>query len=87
MPTYGQAYDEMIDECTEGCSLCSSYGASRILKEMDPTAYRCGFVDWSASLEEDCSECGTSLDAPDIDEDDAIEDRLCEECEAEEDAA
>lgn len=39
-------YDEMLDECSECCATCRNYGASRILKEMDPVAYRCGFNDW-----------------------------------------
>lgn len=41
-----QRYDEMLDECSESCATCKMYGASRILKEMDPVAYRCGFNDW-----------------------------------------
>ena len=43
-------YDEMIDEVTECCSLCKQYGAARILEELDPTAYRCGFNDYIDDL-------------------------------------
>ena len=41
-----KAYDAMLDECSSSCSTCERYGASRILAEIDPVAYRCGFVDW-----------------------------------------
>ena len=43
-------YDEMLDECSDSCAMCKQFGASRILKEMDPTAYRCGLVDYTDSL-------------------------------------
>lgn len=39
-------YDDMLDECTQCCDLCQRYGASRILKEIDPVAYRCGMNDY-----------------------------------------
>lgn len=39
-------YDDMLDECSETCNTCKQFGASRILKEMDPTAYRCGMLDF-----------------------------------------
>lgn len=45
-----KVYDEMLNECSECCQLCEQFGASRILKELDPTAYRCGMVDYVDSL-------------------------------------
>ena len=87
MNTLKDYYNDMLDECTEGCAFCQSYGAARILQEMDPTAYRCGFSDW---LQSDtlrgwsCEECGEELTSDDIhrivqecDEDDHIECRVC----------
>ncbi len=42
-----QAYNEMLDECYEEVVICGySYSTSKALKSTDPTAYRCGFVDW-----------------------------------------
>ena len=46
-----ERYDQMLDECSESCSMCESYGASRILKEIDPIAYNCGFNDWLDSAD------------------------------------
>jgi hypothetical protein len=41
-----QQYDDMLDELYPveigGMSFC----ASRVLKELDPIAYNCGFSDW-----------------------------------------
>ena len=49
-----EMYDEMLDECNEDPKICGmSYCTSRALKEVDPIAYRCGFSDYTASLEED----------------------------------
>lgn len=44
-----ERYDEMLDECYSFESvggIFASMSPSRVLKEMDPTAYRCGFNDW-----------------------------------------
>lgn len=40
-------YDEMLDEI-HGTVKCGEleWNMSRVLKEMDETAYRCGFSDW-----------------------------------------
>ena len=38
------AYDDMLDECHPDQIM--DIQASRILREIDPTAYRCGFHDW-----------------------------------------
>lgn len=40
-------YDAMLDECSEEVRIGSlRYSPSNTLKAVDPTAYRCGFVDW-----------------------------------------
>ena len=53
-------YDEFLDEVYGIVKVCEyEYNTSQILKEVDPTAYRCGFVDWLDSEEERwiCSIC------------------------------
>jgi len=43
------AYDEMLDDCYDLSTVggpFSGMSASRVLREVDPTAYRCGFSDW-----------------------------------------
>lgn len=42
-----QRFDEFLDEI-HGTVLCGQleWDMSRVLKEMDPTAYRCGLNDW-----------------------------------------
>jgi hypothetical protein len=45
-----RAYDDALDEI-HGDFLGMS--ASRILKECDPTAYRCGFHDWADGMDKE----------------------------------
>ena len=47
---YAEQYDEMLDE-VEGEFM--GMDASYILKQMDPTAYRCGLLDYLDSLDQD----------------------------------
>jgi hypothetical protein len=74
--TISESEVETIDEDEYDNHLDDSYGefmgfcASSILKEMDPTAYRCGLID----IQEyktiyTCDTCGEEFD----DEDDALE--------------
>lgn len=45
--TLDEMYREMLDSCYEEVEICGNkYCVSRVLKEVDPTAYRCGFSDW-----------------------------------------
>jgi len=44
------SYDDFLDEITECCEMCKRYGAARLLEEVDPIAYRCGFSDYLDSL-------------------------------------
>uniref|UniRef100_A0A6M3L9T8 Uncharacterized protein n=2 Tax=viral metagenome TaxID=1070528 RepID=A0A6M3L9T8_9ZZZZ len=40
-------YKEMLDECYGTVQICGmEYDASYVLKEIDPTAYRCGMSDY-----------------------------------------
>ena len=40
-------YDNFIDEISDEVKIMGlTYQASAVLKEVDPTAYRCGFADW-----------------------------------------
>ncbi len=41
-----QEYKDFIDEFNEVKIMGMSYCASRVLEELDPTAFRCGFNDW-----------------------------------------
>ena len=49
-----ERYDDMLDDCHEDVKICGmTYNTSKALKDVDPIAYRCGFSDYTASLEED----------------------------------
>lgn len=41
-----QQYDDMLDELYPVEIGDMSFCASRVLKELDPIAYNCGFSDW-----------------------------------------
>ena len=45
-----EQYDEMLDECYGEIKLGGlTFSSSRVLKKMDPVAYRCWFNDWADS--------------------------------------
>lgn len=47
-------YDDMLDEVTPDIEIgYLSWTASRVLQEMDPIAYRCGFNDYESAQIED----------------------------------
>ena len=49
-----EMYENMIDEISGDVRIGSlTYMASEVLREIDPTAYRCGFNDYLDSLLED----------------------------------
>ena len=49
-----ERYDDMLDDCHCDLLICGMvYTTSVALKRVDPIAYRCGFNDYTASLEED----------------------------------
>jgi hypothetical protein len=40
-------YDEMLDECNDEIKIgYITFSPSRVLSELDPIAYSCGFSDW-----------------------------------------
>ncbi len=55
------AYDEMLNDCYPMVEIGSlTFTPSRVLKELDPIAYRCGLNDYLDSLAQDglyCLEC------------------------------
>jgi hypothetical protein len=55
------AYDEMLDDCYPMVKIGNlGYSPSRVLKEVDPIAYRCGLNDYLDSLAQDglfCFDC------------------------------
>ena len=58
IPNIEELYDEMLDDCNPMVKIGNlEYSPSRVLKEVDPIAYRCGMNDYeSALLEETCVE-------------------------------
>lgn len=45
-------YNDFLDEAYPECKIAGyDYSTSEALKEIDPTAYRCGFTDW---LDSEC---------------------------------
>jgi hypothetical protein len=46
-----QQYRDTIDENTDVVICGISFCASRILEELDPIAFNCGFSDWLDSME------------------------------------
>jgi hypothetical protein len=58
-------YDEMLDELHSPIIVGGiEFDPSRVLKELDPIAYQCGFNDWldSCDLTTDPSELETETD-------------------------
>lgn len=82
--TYGELFDQNIDEYSGTVDVYGiEFRASDILKELDPTAYRCCFLDWLDSEEYlYCKGCECAMD---VDTDDVVRDYCCDECEENED--
>lgn len=70
-----ELYDEYLDEVNPVVKICGmEYSPSRVLEEVDPTAYRCGFNDWLDSEGLTTEEVFCDICA------DGIVDGECEEC-------
>jgi hypothetical protein len=49
-----QLYQDMLDDVYGDINICGyEYPASAVLRDVDPTAYRCGYVDYISSLLDD----------------------------------
>ena len=57
-----EAYDDMLDEAYPETPF--SIPASRILRECDPIAYRCGFHDWADAEGIDTDDLEDDADLP-----------------------
>ena len=70
-------YEDVLNEIYGTVEVCGmTFDSGAILRELDPTAFRCGQVDYEDSLEPEewaCGVCGTTFD----DEDEA--DDCCSE--------
>lgn len=71
---YINEYNELLDEFNEITINGMSYDASRILEETDPTAYRCGLVDYVDTI--DLGDIEEYRDL--VDERDSIQDAMYE---------
>lgn len=50
-------FRDMLDECYEPVDICGyKYDAGRALESVDPTAFRCGYADYTANYELDSIE-------------------------------
>jgi hypothetical protein len=59
-------FDDSLDECGDVVVCGMNFSPSHILKECDPTAYRCGFSDFQEYDEKwVCDECGEEHDDED----------------------
>lgn len=57
-----QGYDDWLDEISGEVTIGSlSYSASRVLSQVDPIAYRCGFSDYVDGLDNEDFEEYTAL--------------------------
>lgn len=64
-------YADHLDECYGNVEVCGySYGAGRLLKEVDPTAFRCGKSDYESEIESELETQLENLDDSDIEFDD-----------------
>ena len=52
-----QLYDDMLDACYPEVQIgVCTFSPSRVLSELDPIAYRCGFSDWTDSVSDEYEE-------------------------------
>ena len=80
-------FDDFIDECEEVITIFGmKFNPSRILKELDPIAYRCSKSDYESTLDTqyECPICGQVHDFEDDALDCCVENIIEEEEEEEE---
>ena len=78
-----QMYDDMLDEQGGECHICKLYGGARILKEVDPIAYNCGYSDFTDSMSDQYEEMSDGQ-YYNVDEIDTIRGEVEDEIEEEE---
>lgn len=67
-----EEYEQMLDDIYGEVEICGmTFSSGRALRELDPTAFRCGLCDEPTMYE--CGECGAQFE----DEDEA--EKCCEE--------
>lgn len=60
-----EAYDESLDEINGSFEIgYLTFDASRVLREMDPIAYRVGFFDWADAEDIDTDDLEDDADLP-----------------------
>lgn len=60
-------YSEHLTECYGDVEVCGySYGAGRLLKEVDPVAFRCGKSDFESEIQSELESQLENLDDSDI---------------------
>ena len=66
-----EEYVYHLDECYGDVEVCGySYGAGRLLKEVDPVAFRCGKADYESEIQTELESQLENLDDTDIEFDD-----------------
>ena len=66
-----EEYADHLDECYGDVEVCGySYGAGRLLKEVDPVAFRCGKADYESEIQTELESQLENLDDTDIEFDD-----------------
>jgi len=90
--TYGELYDQYLDECYEDCGVpwndipswvTGGRSPSELMAENDPIMHRCGFAEWIDTLSDTPPECdcGRTITDFDVCADDKVE---CPECKGDE---
>ena len=60
-----EAYDDLLDNTNEEAFVWGyTYSPSRVLRELDPIAYRCVFADWADAEGIDTDELEDDADLP-----------------------
>lgn len=76
-------YEEMLRECYGDATICGmTFDAAYALKELDPIAFRCGFIDYQEyETKYECEICGEVHDDSDAAEECCVDDQTADELE------
>lgn len=78
---YEELYDDWLDDTYWDVDICGmKMNAKNVLKEMDPTAYRCWLNDFADSMDDEwvCDECWDTYDN-ELEAEECCE-HLCDKC-------